>query len=201
MKNIIKDKETIEKFKDTLQGVFSITDLEILLNEKHKNQLYRRIKALDDIGLLERFTKGFYVAEGFNLEVLSQKMFEKSYISMGNILAKHLLIGTIPKYRIDAVKVGRSKEFKNKNSTIRYFSLQEELFFGYECIQGIFYANPEKALLDTLYFHQHGASFYFDIYSDIDIECIDVKRINKYLKKYKNKKFKTFVKGYLNDCL
>ena len=64
---------------------------------------------------------------------------------------------------------------------------------------GVRYATVEKALLDTLYFHQKGHSFSFNIYEDIDISQIDQNHFFLLLKNYNNPRFITFVKGYISD--
>jgi hypothetical protein len=82
---------------------------------------------------------------------------------------------------------------------VEYVGIVKSLFFGFRGDRGIYRATPEKAFLDTLYFHLHGRSYSFDIYQDIDITRLDRRLIEQWLIKYDNPRFVSFVKGYLND--
>jgi hypothetical protein len=196
MYKAIKDKELVENINISVGGVFSIADLASLFNEPHKTELYRRIARLEEIKVLKRFTRGLYYTQNYQTETLCQRISASSYISFGNILANELVIGTKPLYQIDAVKLGRTKIYSNNDMTIRQFGCSKHLFFGFENINGIQKAVLEKAFLDTLYFHQHGAKFYFDIYSDIDVTKLKKDIIINMVQKYKNPKFVNFVLGF-----
>ncbi|MFH1654958.1 MAG: hypothetical protein ABIE74_13035 [Pseudomonadota bacterium] len=199
MKKIVEHIEIIDKFKDDMCGVFTLGDLKSIFPSKDFKTFYRRIADLEKLKILKRFTRGIYVTKDFDPNVLSQKLCERSYISFETILAKHLMIGTIPKNQIRAVKIGKKREYKFQNLTIVHIGVSEHLYFGYETINGVNFATKEKALLDTLYFYNKGLVFYFDIYSDIDLRSIDRNIIEEYLKKYKNPKFISFVNKYFED--
>ena len=59
-------------------------------------------------------------------------------------------------------------------------------------------ADPEKAVLDTLYYYKLGTKFSFDIYNDIDYSNLDKPKAIKYLSKYKNPVFKDFARSLIN---
>ena len=133
--------------------------------------------------------------------MLSSKLNENSYISFGYVLANELAIGSIPTYTLTCVKKGKARQYENTNIKIQYLTIDNNLFFGYKTINGVNYATLEKAFLDTLYFHQKGHVFSFNIYSDINISKVNINRINEYLQYYSNPKFVKFVKGYINGKL
>ena len=199
MKNITADTSLIQKYEKPMGGVFTLSNIAALTMEAHKNELYRRIKRLEEEGTLRRFAREIYISSNYSKAVLSQKLRENSYVSFGNVLADNLMIGAIPALQIDAVALGRSKSFSKHGFTVRYFGISQVLFFGFDVHDGIKVATPEKALLDTLYFHQHGARFFFDIFSDVNVSKLNRRTIDKYLKKYKNPKFKAFAKDYLDE--
>ncbi len=62
------------------------------------------------------------------------------------------------------------------------------------------WADPEKAVLDTLYFHLRGRRYVFDIYSDLAIEKLDMDRVRTYLKRYRNPRFVSFATGLLEGA-
>jgi hypothetical protein len=102
------------------------------------------------------------------------------------------------------VKIGKGRVYKSTAGQVVHLGFAnaasvEEMWFGYAIGKyGIRKADAEKAFLDTLYFYQLGHRFSFNIYSDIQIDRLDKKRINHYLTHYKNPKFISFVKGVLS---
>jgi predicted transcriptional regulator of viral defense system len=198
MKKLIADIDIIKRFAPELKGVFTLADLKTLLTSPHIISFYRRISALEREGVLKRYIRGVYTAEGFDLKYLSYKINPRSYISMECVLAHSLIIGTEPVHEVKAVKVGKKREFTGDQGRIIYMGIGEHLYFGFQKRQDINFAIKEKAFLDTLYFYAKGMKFYFDIYSDIDTKKLDASIINDFLKRYKNPKFITFVRNYIN---
>ena len=199
MKNALKDAALISKYAMPMSGVFSVGDLKRLFGESSAGMLHRRIRRLEDGGIISRFMRGMYVTNGFSGVHLAARIIEKSYISMGTVLAREMMTGSVPAKTIYAVRIGKSRVFRGKGLTIEYLGIAADLFFGYRLEQGIRFARPEKALLDVLYFHLHGSAFSFDVYHDIDISRIDYALIESWLVKYRNQRFISFVRGYLSE--
>lgn len=198
MKKIFYYNKLIQKHSANHLGVFTITDLRNLFSPSDQTSLYRYIRILEAENIIKKYINGIYITPNFRLDAVSQKICEKSYISFGNVLAKNLLIGSIPKHKIYSVKIGKTKTYKNKEGDITHWGISKDLFFGYQIIDGIKYADKEKAFLDTLYFYQKGKKFSFNIYHDINFDLLDINKVNQYLKKYKNPKYISFVKGVLH---
>lgn len=198
MKTILNISQSLQKFSASQGGVFSIAELKNLIAPNNKAILYRTLKHLEEASILRLFCRGFYVTEDFNIQILSQRICADSYISFGIVLAKNLIIGSTPEYRIQAVKKGQSRVYQNSEYRIEHFGITTELFTGYENINGVKVATPEKAFLDVLYYYQKGMKFSFDIYSDIDYDALDRGKIEQCLALYKNKRFVAFVNGVLN---
>ena len=133
------------------------------------------------------------------MKVLSQRIAPESYISFGTVLAEKLIIGSVPKYRISAVKNGRSHSYSNGEYTINHHGITKDLLFGYENVGGVNIATAEKAFLDTLYFYKKGITFSFDIYSDIDIDGLDKELLDEYIQEYRDRKFVTFARKIINE--
>jgi hypothetical protein len=190
--------EKVRGFSSEMSGVFALSDLRNLLQAGNRDVLYRSINELQNSGVLTRFSRGFYVTKGFDPLVLSQRLCPGSYVSFGNVLAKQLLIGSVPRYRVRAVKVGPKRVYSNEDIRIEHLSLSKGLNFGYEVVDGVRMALPEKAVLDTLYFYRRGIRFSFDVYSDVDYSRLNKDLINKFLKKYKNPVFIKFARSLTN---
>ncbi|MDO8461726.1 MAG: hypothetical protein Q7S98_02580 [Deltaproteobacteria bacterium] len=152
--------------------------------------------------ILNRFYRGIYVAQDFDREWLSQQICSESAISFGSVLAKEGLVGAIPQKTVYAVKIGKTRIYKSPLGQVVHLGFAgsgREMWFGYKMeTNGIWYADAEKAFLDTLYFYQKGRKFSFNIYSDIQVDRLNQKKLQLYLGRYKNPKFRTFVQGVLH---
>jgi len=199
MKTIVDDINKINQFKEDLKGVFTLSDLKVLLPSDKTKTLYRRLKALEKEKILNRIIRKIYVTKNYDLKTLSYKINNISYISLETVLAENLIIGTIPSNEIKAIKLGKKREYEIEYGRIIHLSISKHLYFGFNKIEGINIATKEKAFLDTLYYYIKGIKYYFDIYSDIDVEKLDIKLIQDYLKRYKNPKYIKFVRRYINE--
>ena len=200
MKKKVFSLRNLEKFSKQLSGVFTTADLANLAGSGNKVEANRFIKKLINEGYIRQYIRGVYVAEEFSPEVLCAKIYPDSYISFGNVLAKNLVIGSIPARSIKAVRVGRNRKFSALNLSISYLGINTGLNFGFNVENnGVRVATPEKAFLDVLYFYLRGEKYSFNIFQDVNIERLNVKLIKKYLKNYKNKKFVKFVDNYLEN--
>lgn len=194
MNKILDYSRLVETNAQSLSGIFTYADLASLTNTSEKTLLPRRIKQIEKAGILSKFIRGVYVYEpAFDPQVLSQRLSFPSYISLEPVLAKNLIIGTIPKFRLTAVKLGRSRLYETDYLTIEHLGIQKSLFFGFKNIDGINIADPEKALLDCLYFYQKGRRLLFNVYEDINFKRLDARKIENYLGQFKNPKFVAFV--------
>jgi len=198
MISFIQDFKRIESFSLSMKGVFSTADLKNLFNETNGLRLNRRIRKLVDAGFITRYSRGFYITKAATLETVCVRMQEQSYISLATALARHLMIGTVPSRTVFAVRQGRPLRFNGPLGRIEYAGSLPETVFGFENVDGINYATPEKALIDTLFYYQKGHRYYFNMFTDIDVSRVDIATIRTYLKQYRNPRFVSFVEGYLD---
>ena len=185
------DANKIARWSDNLNGVFTMSDLKVLFGERTEAALYKKLTGFVNEGLLVKVLRGVYATPDTSLEVISNRINSDSYISTGTVLAQNTIIGSIPGRKVQAVKIGRPKVYEFKMGTIEHLSITSGLFFGFDLINGIKYANPEKAFLDVCYYYYKGKRFSFDLDSDIDRNALDSELIEQYLKKY-DKRFITF---------
>lgn len=190
--------EKIRGFSSEMRGVFALSDLRNLLQTDNRDVLYRSINDLQEAGVLSRFSRGFYVTRDFDPLVLSQRISPGSYVSFGNALARQMLVGSVPRYRVRAAKAGPKRVYSNGEYRIEHLSLKPELNIGYEIVDGIRMALPEKAVLDTLYFYRLGINFSFDVYTDIDFSRLDRSVVREFLQKYRNPVFVDFARSVLD---
>lgn len=194
---LLQDSRAIGALANDQRGVFSTGDLEVALQDRHPASFARRVRALIEAGDLRRFLRGWYVTEQFDLPTLSQRLAPASYISFGNVLARSLLIGPRPDRQVMAARVGRSRRYGALGYGIVHLSIAPHLDFGHSSIEGVRWADSEKATLDVLYFHLRGRRYIFDPFSDIDFSRLDRELLRSYLARYRNPKFTSFVNSVL----
>jgi len=198
MKTALRDSQAIAVWASEFNGVFTVFDLRNLLAASSEVDLFRRIRRLESGGVLRRFCRGIYVTGTFSLEAVSCRINPESYISCGTILSRNMIIGSVPRYSVTAVKPGRNREYANDFGSVIQLGIDPRLIFGVEFKQGIRRADSEKAYLDTLYFYQKGRRFSFDVYSDVNTGLLDKKKVRRYLKAYRNPKFVRFVENCID---
>ncbi len=180
----IESVETIKKSLAELDGVLLLSDLKVLLREKEGATFHRAILELIRAKILVRIKRGVYAAPETSLATIAMRISPGSYISTGTALAAHLLIGSVPARKVQAVRVGKPRIFRTPIGTLQFLSVAPSLYFGFERKNDINLATPEKAFVDTFYYLYRGQKFSFDPFSDIDITSLNRVLIDRYLSKY-----------------
>ncbi|MEQ9501633.1 MAG: hypothetical protein RIT81_32480 [Deltaproteobacteria bacterium] len=191
------DAMLVTRLAPAQRGVFSKADLQTALGEAHPSAFVRRVSALESLGVVRRFLRGWYVAESFDLSTLSQRIAPESYVSFETVLAERLVVGAASPHRLRAVKLGKARTYAAFDVEIEHVSIAEHLYFGFAVRYGVRYADAEKATLDALYFHLRGMRYTFDVFSDLAIERLDARRLERYLARYRNPKFVAFARDIL----
>jgi predicted transcriptional regulator of viral defense system len=193
------DTQLLASLDAAQNGVYAKSDLQTAFGEAHPVAFNRRLRSLIEHGVLRRFCRGWYISNEFDLATLSQRIAPTSYVSFGTVLARELFIGTNPVRQITAVKRGRPRRYASDGYVIDHVSTTDELMFGSTSENGVRYADVEKAVLDTLYYHLRGRRYPFDIYSDLSFAKLDHARLREYLSRYHNPKFIAFVEGMMKS--
>jgi len=195
MNRAVSDMRLLQSHAPAMDQVFRIGDLAILLQAKGKT-LHDRIARLIDNQLLVAICRGLYGTEGWTLESASARLYPDSFVSGPTMLAEHLMIGTVPTQRLLCIKTGLPRNFDTPQGQIEFHSIQPKQLFGYEKHGFVNKANPERALLDTLYYHLRGEKFFFDLFTDVNVSAINAKLFTQYVEKFRNPKFKAFAHDY-----
>lgn len=195
---LIKSYKAILNFSKDLEGVFTLPDLKVILDEQTEITLFRAVRKLVESGDLIKIKRGFYSTPDASLAAISCRIEPASYISTGTVLAQNALIGSIPARRIQAVKIGRPRTYKCQLGTIEHLSIAPQLYFGFNTINGKNIATKEKAFLDVCYYYYKGKTFSFDPATDINQADMNIKVVNSYLKKY-DKNFISFFKKFTGE--
>lgn len=108
-------------------------------------------------GLFIKLRNNYYTLKDSNpsFYFIANKLYQPSYISLEKALSHY---GIIPEtiYAITSITTKPTREFKTPKGIFSYQRIKKEVFNGYEPkeIEGttVFFAEPEKALADYLYF-------------------------------------------------
>jgi len=195
MKSVIENAELLLNLSEGVRGVFSLSELGSLFNIADYQKLQTLIGQFEKAGMLARYCRGVYVARKFDTKVLSAKVRPESYVTFGSALAAHRIIGTESPFLVSCVVPSKAAEYEG-SVDLSFSRIGQNLYFGFEPDEnGVKVATPEKAVLDTFYFYQHGKRFYFNIFQDIQFSSLSKEKMDDFLAKYNNPKFQTFVRN------
>lgn len=176
--------KAIERWADELDGVFTIADLKVTLDESSEATLYRVLTEMVRGGVLIKVKRGIYATPQADLTTISSRIEPTSYISTGTVLARTAVIGSVPGRRVQAIKVGRPRIYRCALGTIEHLSISPRLYFGFTFVAGERVATTEKAFLDVCYFTYRGRRFSFDPETDINVTELNFDTIDRYLESY-----------------
>lgn len=185
------------RFQQELKNIpiFSIKDL----NKLSEKIYYHRLAEWQRKGLIERIANGIYKFSEITLDeiklfFLANKIYSPSYISLESALSYYNFIPETV-YSITSVTTKKTTSFYTKYGSFSYRKIKSSLFFGYSLLtNGNFtakIAEPEKALLDYLYFHPETSNA--DKINELRLnhfqinETLDKEKYKKYLYLFNNK--------------
>jgi len=85
----------------------------------------------------------------------ANSVYQPSYLSFTYCLGKLGILNQLA-YEIEFATPKKTKRIEIRNRSVIFRKIKKELFFGYTLKDNIFIAEPEKALLDTLYLKTKG---------------------------------------------
>ena len=86
---------------------------------------------------------------------IANALYPPSYLSFEAALARYGILSQIP-YTLTFATSKRTKRIAIGETAVEFRQLNAALFFGYTLEQGLYVAEPEKALLDELYLVTRG---------------------------------------------
>lgn len=147
-------------------------------------------------GLIVALKRGLYCfadeKDKLPAEIVSALLYEPSYLSLESALSHY---GFIPEmvFSQTAVTTKTTRNFFNAFGNFSYRHIKPDLFFGYDVVSFPYgkylMAEPEKALLDYLYFNLGKLNDEKDIdelrlnYEELQ-KIIDVKKLRAYLQEF-----------------
>lgn len=105
-----------------------------------------------------------------------------SYISLTTALIYYGITSQVQQNFIESISVMRTKEINVESTVFKYFKIKRNLYSGFNKVENLFIAMPEKALIDALYLNAFG-KYRLDLNS-IDFNKFDKEKLNYLLKNY-----------------
>jgi predicted transcriptional regulator of viral defense system len=191
----MRKDELIQKIKQLGKDFFSIKDLKKLFPDDA--YIKSHIKRFKDMEIITPITKGIYALKSnpIDIEKVSTQIYYPSYISFESALSKYGIINQ-GMYKLTLATTRHSKKMSLAGIGCEYCKLKEELFFGFNLLNGVYIAEPEKALLDELYLIslRKRSSNYTEWYLD----SLNRTKLRKYISKY-NKSVKNLLETLFKD--
>lgn len=174
-------------------ALFTLTDLARLLKEKNQQTLYKRVQRLKEKKLITRLVKGKYQFSFLPVDdfSLANFLYQPSYISLESALSFHGLITDFT-YQITSLTTQKPRTFSVADKEFSYSQISPRLFWGYEKKQGFLLAEPQKALLDYVYFYCKGLRG--PVWDELDLKNIDRKKLLLYARRSKDKKIQELIR-------
>lgn len=174
--------ELISKIKTIPKNYYSLNDLE-KISKMTRSSLRVTLARLKKRGDLRRLSKGIYqlADQPMELEKIATQIYGHSYISFESALARFGIISQIP-YALTIATLKKPKKMFLDSRPIEYRHLKNKLFWGYFLENGVYFAEPEKALLDEFYLVSKGfAKLEFE---ELDLNEINRRKLKDYARKY-----------------
>ena len=185
--------EFIKKLQSLDRGYFSVADLEKITGLE-RSSLKVKLNRLLKQEVLVRLKRGVYQLSLNTIDVkrVANQLYYPSYLSFESALSAYGVLSQIP-YTQTFATIRKSKKMVIWETEVEFTQLKKDLFFGYKLENGIYIAEPEKALLDQIYLVKRGKrSINFD---ELDLRVINRAKLNEYRKKFPNY-ISNFVKSY-----
>ncbi|MBU0576661.1 hypothetical protein KJ707_03840 [Patescibacteria group bacterium] len=191
------DAQIIAKLQEKNKPLFILNDFARLFKIKNRNTLYKIIQRLEKRKVITQLKNGSYrLSPGLINPPLSDFrlanfLYHPSYISLETALSLYGII-TGFSYVITSVSIKKTASISIEGKEFSYSSISPKLFWGYEKTADYLIADPEKSLLDYLYFAYKGLrSIQLD---EFDFSIIKKNKFKKYLSDTQNNNLINFTK-------
>lgn len=184
--------EFIKTLQSLDRGFFTVADLEKITGLK-RDSLKVTLNRLVKQQVLTRLKRGVYQLSLSSVDVrkIANQLYYPSYLSFESALSNYGILSQIPYTQTFATNK-KSKKITIWNTEVEFTQIKEELFFGYILKDGIYIAEPEKALLDQIYMVSRGKR-------NLNIKELDFKNINKKKLEEFAQKFPDYIRSQLNQ--
>ncbi len=151
-------------------------------------------------GLLVRLKRGLYTRTEQLANFGRQDFFRianflqvPSYISLMTALSYHGLTTQVQRGFFESISVKRTRRFEVDQFTFHYVKIRSDLYKGFERVEDVFIALPEKALLDSFYLASIGRYFF-------DMSSLDLTKVSGEVLESLSLPFPPRVRRFMEKC-
>ncbi|MDP8289763.1 MAG: hypothetical protein P9M02_02185 [Candidatus Susulua stagnicola] len=161
--------------------IFHFNHFKMFSNMK-SHSLRIALKRLADKNIIKRVCRGYY-ANPFSIptiEEISAQIYKPSYVSLESVLSNNGILSQIPQ-ALTCVTAKTPRVFDTVFGTIEYRQIKKTYFWGLYKEGNYLIAEPEKALVDFIYFRKKK-----DVersISGLDFRSINRKKLKNYAEK------------------
>ena len=120
---------------------------------------------------------------------IANKVYAPSYVSLDSALSKYDLIPETV-YTITSVTTKATREFADDQTVYHYYRIKKEAFIGYRKEGDTLIADPEKAVVDYLYFVSQGDR---QLNDRLNLEKINKDKVLFYTEFFNNKRLNNLI--------
>jgi predicted transcriptional regulator of viral defense system len=174
----VRDIDLQRELRSTGKAFFTLPDLEKVTGLQ-KGSLYVSLNRWLKRGILERAQRGVYVipGEGQRLDVVAGQLYFPCYLSFEAALSRLGVLNLVP-YSLTFATTRKTRNAMLLGQEVLYRQIKTELFFGFGIENGLYVAEPEKALLDLIYMNTLGnASLPLE---ELDVRSLSRKTLREY---------------------
>lgn len=178
----MKTLDLIQTLQSLNRDYFTIADLEKITNLS-RSSLKVSLSRLVKNKVLIRLKRGIYVLKNslLNIEKIANQLYYPSYLSFESALSYYGILSQVSYTKTFATN-NTSKRLILGKTEIEFRRLKSSLFFGYVLKNGIYIAEPEKALLDQLYMVVNSRAIIN--LKELDLSIVQFPILRKYSKKF-----------------
>ncbi len=170
-----RDVALVQQLLSLRKPYFTLADLEKILGQQRPS-LYVTLNRLVSYGVLTRLRRGVYQAalQTPALPHIANALVYPSYLSFESALSRFGILSQTP-FTLTFATSKRSQRLTLGDTAVEFHQLKAELFFGYILADGLYVAEPEKALLDQCYLASRGLASLF--WEELDLSRVDRDRL------------------------
>lgn len=177
---------TLEKRK---YYIFSFKDILAFFSEENESNLEKRLYTWKKKGWISTLKKGLYeLTYPKNLIIpdlyIANRLYSPSYVSLETALSNYSIVPEIS-MAVTSITAKPTRNLKNKHGLFIYRTIKPKFFTGYKIIKQnnfeILIAEPEKALIDFLYFNKK-TNFKEERFEKEVLAKLNRKKLNYYSK-------------------
>ena len=142
----MRREEFIDYLKSNRVSVFTINDAAKILKKSLK-YTSERLSSIKDVLRVER---GIYCLTGTSIYTVASAIISPSYVSLLSAYSFYNLTTQIPT-EIQVMSSYQHPSIYFDGYRIRFIRMARERMFGFSRIDGVMIADPEKAIIDSIY--------------------------------------------------